>query len=155
MKTRLVTLFAIVLLGAAGVVPTAFAGDPAQAANAASVSQADLLARLEHKDPDLVVLDVRTPAEFAAGHVPGARNISHEQLVCAPRGAGAAARQAGGALLPQRPPHVVSRRRTACGRVHAPRAPARRLPRLGSGTAPDRALGNGDIPHFAVTFPAK
>jgi len=26
------------------------------------------------------VLDVRTPAEFAAGHVPGARNLSHEQL---------------------------------------------------------------------------
>jgi len=26
------------------------------------------------------VLDVRTPEEFAAGHVPGAVNISHEQL---------------------------------------------------------------------------
>ena len=80
MQTRLVTLLAIVLLGAAGVMPTAFAGDPAQAANAESVSQADLLARLGRKDPDLVVLDVRTPAEFAAGHVPGARNISHELL---------------------------------------------------------------------------
>ena len=32
------------------------------------------------KDPDLVVLDVRTPAEFAAGHVPGARNVSHDLL---------------------------------------------------------------------------
>ena len=60
--------------------PTAVAGDPAPAASAESVSQADLLARLERKDPDLVVLDVRTPAEFAAGHVPGARNISHELL---------------------------------------------------------------------------
>jgi rhodanese-related sulfurtransferase len=27
-----------------------------------------------------VVLDVRTPAEFAAGHVPGARNVSHDLL---------------------------------------------------------------------------
>ena len=80
MQTRLVTLLAIVLLGAASVVPTAFAGDPPQTAIAESVSQADLLARLGRKDPDLVVLDVRTPAEFAAGHVPGARNISHDLL---------------------------------------------------------------------------
>ena len=80
MQTRLVTLLAIVMLGAAGVVPTAVADDPAQAAGAEYVSQADLLARLERKDPDLVVLDVRTPAEFAAGHVPGARNISHDLL---------------------------------------------------------------------------
>jgi len=27
-----------------------------------------------------LVLDVRTPAEFAEGHVPGAVNISHNQL---------------------------------------------------------------------------
>jgi phage shock protein E len=80
MQTRLVTLLAIVLLGAAGVVPRSVAADPPQAASAEHVSQADLLARLERKDPDLVVLDVRTPAEFAAGHVPGARNISHDLL---------------------------------------------------------------------------
>jgi rhodanese-related sulfurtransferase len=80
MQTRLVTLLAIVLVGAAGVVPTAVADDPAQAAGAEYLSQADLLERLERKDPDLVVLDVRTPAEFAAGHVPGARNISHDLL---------------------------------------------------------------------------
>ena len=80
MQTSLVTLLAIVLVGAAGVVPTAVADDPAQAAGAEYVSQADLLERLERKDPDLVVLDVRTPAEFAAGHVPGALNISHDLL---------------------------------------------------------------------------
>ena len=40
--------------------------------------QAELLKRLEQKDPDLVVLDVRTADEFAAGHVPGARNVSHD-----------------------------------------------------------------------------
>jgi rhodanese-related sulfurtransferase len=44
------------------------------------VSQADLLARIGSKDPDLVVLDVRTPAEYAAGHVPGALNIPHDVL---------------------------------------------------------------------------
>ena len=80
MHNRLVTLLAIVLVGAAGVVSTAAAADPVPAASAESVSQAELLARLERKDPDLVVLDVRTPAEFAAGHVPGARNVSHDLL---------------------------------------------------------------------------
>jgi rhodanese-related sulfurtransferase len=80
MQARLVTLLAIVMLGAAGVVPMAIAADPAPAASTESMSQADLLARLGRKDPDLVVLDVRTPAEFAAGHVPGARNVSHDLL---------------------------------------------------------------------------
>lgn len=27
-----------------------------------------------------VVIDVRTPAEFASGHVPGARNIPHDEI---------------------------------------------------------------------------
>jgi phage shock protein E len=44
------------------------------------ISQTELLERLAREDSGLVVLDVRTAAEFAAGHVPGARNVSHEQL---------------------------------------------------------------------------
>jgi rhodanese-related sulfurtransferase len=32
------------------------------------------------KDPALFVLDVRSPEEFAAGHVPGAVNIPHDQV---------------------------------------------------------------------------
>jgi phage shock protein E len=44
------------------------------------ISAAELAARLRQPDDRLVVLDVRTPAEFAAGHVPGARNISHDEL---------------------------------------------------------------------------
>ncbi len=32
------------------------------------------------KDSQVFVLDVRTPAEFAAGHVPGAVNIPYDQV---------------------------------------------------------------------------
>ena len=53
---------------------------PAPAADVPLITQADLLKRIDGKDPELVVLDVRTPAEFAAGHVPGAKNVSHDQL---------------------------------------------------------------------------
>jgi phage shock protein E len=70
------------LCGAANI---AMAADPAASAPAAAtpaplISQTELLTRLEKKDPGLVVLDVRTPVEFAAGHVPGAKNISHDEL---------------------------------------------------------------------------
>lgn len=44
------------------------------------VSQDALLARQAHQDRELFVLDVRTPAEFAAGHVPNAANVPHDQL---------------------------------------------------------------------------
>lgn len=82
MHTRLVTLLAVTLLGAAGVVPVATAADPAPTASSSAtpITQSELLAHLERKDPGIVVLDVRTPAEFAAGHVPGARNIPHDLL---------------------------------------------------------------------------
>jgi len=79
MRNLFITLLAGAMLGAAGI---AVAAEPAPEtkSSAALISQADLLARLARKDPDLVVLDVRTAAEFAAGHVPGARNLSHELL---------------------------------------------------------------------------
>lgn len=48
--------------------------------DASLVGQEALLARLDAQDADLVVLDVRTAEEFAKGHVPGARNISHDEL---------------------------------------------------------------------------
>ena len=78
---RLVALTASAWLGCAGITSPALAdAPPTTAAAAPHISQQDLLARLDRKDPDVVVLDVRTPAEFAAGHVPGARNVSHDQL---------------------------------------------------------------------------
>ena len=39
----------------------------------------DLMARLAAEVPP-VVLDVRTPQEYAAGHVPGALNVPHKAL---------------------------------------------------------------------------
>lgn len=70
------------LLGGGGAV--ALAGESAQTLEQVKaltpISPTDLLTRIKDEDTDLVVLDVRTPAEFAAGHVPGARNIPHDQL---------------------------------------------------------------------------
>lgn len=44
------------------------------------IDQASLLKRIEHKDSALLILDVRTPEEYAAGHVPGAINIPYTHL---------------------------------------------------------------------------
>lgn len=44
------------------------------------IDQEALLARMAQKDADLVILDVRTPEEYAAAHVPGAVNVSHDQV---------------------------------------------------------------------------
>jgi metal-sulfur cluster biosynthetic enzyme/rhodanese-related sulfurtransferase len=43
------------------------------------VEPADAIALLE-RNPDLVVLDVRTPAEFAHGHIPNARLVPVDEL---------------------------------------------------------------------------
>jgi len=51
-----------------------FAGEVAQ------IKPEALLERAAKHDATLVILDVRTPQEFAEGHVPGARNIPHDQL---------------------------------------------------------------------------
>lgn len=57
------------------------AAPPALGGDAAPVEPATLLERLAWGDQSLVVLDVRTPEEYAAGHVVGARNIPHTQIV--------------------------------------------------------------------------
>jgi len=56
---------------------------PAGAAGPAPIEPRALGERIAWADRSMVVLDVRTPAEFAEGHVPGAVNIPHTEL--APR----------------------------------------------------------------------
>jgi len=84
MNARFLAIAACALIGSAEPVAIVRADTqaavPAATEAAPRTSQEDLLARLAKKDPTVVVLDVRTPAEFAAGHVPGARNVSHDQL---------------------------------------------------------------------------
>ncbi|MBS0395911.1 MAG: rhodanese-like domain-containing protein [Proteobacteria bacterium] len=69
---RLASLLAILVLAGAA------AAEPPAAVPA--VAPDTLLARQAAHDPGLVVLDVRTPAEYAAGHVPGAINVPHDQV---------------------------------------------------------------------------
>ncbi len=46
----------------------------------AEISAAALRERQSSKDPTLFVLDVRSGEEYAAGHVPGAVNVPHDQV---------------------------------------------------------------------------
>lgn len=51
---------------------------PLGAAETSMITQAQLVERLD--DKSVVVVDVRTPEEFAAGHVPGAINIPYTYM---------------------------------------------------------------------------
>ena len=52
----------------------------AQAGDSAAIAPRTLGERLAWGDRSLVVLDVRTPAEYAEGHLPGAVNIPHTEV---------------------------------------------------------------------------
>jgi rhodanese-related sulfurtransferase len=52
----------------------------AHAEETAKIDQAALLKRMKQKDASMIVLDVRTPEEYADGHVPGAINIPYTHL---------------------------------------------------------------------------
>lgn len=53
---------------------------PVRAEETARVTQGALLERIQKKDAAVIILDVRSPEEFAAGHVPGAINIPYTHL---------------------------------------------------------------------------
>jgi len=65
-----------VVLGAALL---ASAGCRHGAANTTPISAAELAQQLRSGTAPLI-LDVRTPAEYAAGHIPGAINIPHTEI---------------------------------------------------------------------------
>lgn len=56
------------------------AAPSAGAATAAPITQVELIERLDAKDPELFLLDVRSPQEFAKGHIAGAVNIPYDQV---------------------------------------------------------------------------
>ena len=90
MKTARFGAFAATMLVAAasiadqagGPAPGQAASAPAAAARASLplISPQALLERQAKRDPSLFVLDVRTPQEYAAGHVPGAVNVPYDQV---------------------------------------------------------------------------
>lgn len=52
----------------------------AMAAGPASIEPKVVVERLAWGDQSLVLLDVRTPAEYAESHIPGAINIPHTEI---------------------------------------------------------------------------
>jgi rhodanese-related sulfurtransferase len=73
-SVRLVAaLLSALLLGAVGCRDAVRSGYPSQ------ITAAELAKRV-HTPPAPLILDVRSPREYAAGHVPGAVNIPHTQL---------------------------------------------------------------------------
>jgi rhodanese-related sulfurtransferase len=72
----LATMAVLILVLASLYAAVAVAAPPA----GASVAPEALLERQRVGDPTIFVLDVRTPDEYAAGHIPGALNVPHDAL---------------------------------------------------------------------------
>jgi phage shock protein E len=76
LPTRIAGLMPVLALLACAAV----AGEPPAATPAATMTQEQLVEHLSKHPEHLFVLDVRTPQEYAEGHVPGAVNVPHDQL---------------------------------------------------------------------------
>jgi phage shock protein E len=71
----------IAALAALAMLAAATAGrTDTDAPSQASISNDALQQRIEASEPGFVVLDVRTPEEYAEGHVPGAINMPHDTV---------------------------------------------------------------------------
>jgi|APLak6261659701_1056019.scaffolds.fasta_scaffold09230_3 rhodanese-related sulfurtransferase len=64
----------LLVILASAFVGAAWAEDPSY------IEPQALAERLESADPQLLVLDVRSAAEFDEGHIPGAINVPHDVL---------------------------------------------------------------------------
>ncbi len=88
MSTERFVVFAATMLVAAASIADQAGPAPSQPASAPAaagvsmplISPQALLERQAKGDPSLFVLDVRTPKEYAAGHVPGAINVPYDQV---------------------------------------------------------------------------
>ena len=58
---------------------TAPTNDAKQSADPKSITAAELAEEIQHSQAPLI-LDVRSPAEYAESHIPGALNIPHDEL---------------------------------------------------------------------------
>lgn len=69
----------ISLLSKFGITLFFLAGSTICLARVTDISQAELMQRIKTDHAGLI-LDVRSPQEYAEGHIPGAINIPHDQL---------------------------------------------------------------------------
>ena len=74
MKAFLALLFTVVLTCAIFAEPATAGKSPTAATTVKNVSPDEAEALIKNS-PKLVILDVRTPEEFAAGHIAGAKNV--------------------------------------------------------------------------------
>jgi rhodanese-related sulfurtransferase len=77
-RNQMVDRFVSAIVFGVLVTTAAFADDP-EPSEAPSISAAELHAQRE-SDATPAILDVRTPEEYASGHIPGAVNIPFEQV---------------------------------------------------------------------------
>ena len=78
-NSLLACMVAVLALVGCGEAPENPAGDAPARGAVGSLGGAELQARIEAGNAPLI-LDVRTPDEFAAGHIPGAVNIPHTEV---------------------------------------------------------------------------
>jgi phage shock protein E len=68
------------VVASAGEPATTAAATPSAPVVTTPMTQEQLLAHLEQHADHVFVLDVRSPQEFAEGHVPGALNVPYDQV---------------------------------------------------------------------------
>ena len=69
---RIMVLLSTLLLAGCAAVP--------QRANSYRQIRMEQAVRMMERETDYVILDVRTPEEYAAGHIPGAINVPNESI---------------------------------------------------------------------------
>ncbi|MBP3222825.1 MAG: rhodanese-like domain-containing protein [Actinomycetaceae bacterium] len=78
-KKTLTTYASITLLLAGGSSMSSCSSDNAQPSTQTSISAQDVQKIIDNKE-DALIIDVRTDSEYAGGHIPGAVNLSVDQI---------------------------------------------------------------------------